>query len=70
MAFGWEGTIEYRKKLKAKPMNTIWSANAGYGKYGSVSLGGYYISKSTNSFTSYTKRIVYRGGLDMKNGSR
>ncbi len=37
-------------------------ANIGYGKYGSVSLGGYYIP-NYNSFTSYAKRIVYRAGL-------
>ena len=38
------------------------AANVGYGKYGSVSLGGYYIP-NYNSFSSYTKRIVYRAGL-------
>lgn len=37
-------------------------ANVGYGKYGSVSLGGYFIP-NYNSFTSYAKRIVYRAGL-------
>jgi hypothetical protein len=36
--------------------------NVGYGKYGNVSLGGYYIP-DYNSFSSYVKRIVYRGGL-------
>ena len=36
--------------------------NVSYGRYGSVSMGGYYIP-NYNSFTSYTKRIVYRGGL-------
>jgi long-subunit fatty acid transport protein len=38
------------------------AANVGYGKYGSVSLGGYYIP-NYNSFSSYAKRIVYRAGL-------
>lgn len=38
------------------------SANVGYGRSGSVSLGGYYIPDYT-SFTSYLKRVVYRGGL-------
>ncbi|MGA9637155.1 hypothetical protein [Flavobacterium sp.] len=38
------------------------SANVGYGKSGSVSLGGYYIPDYA-SFTNYLKRIVYRGGL-------
>ena len=33
-----------------------------YGKYGSVSLGGYFIP-NYNSFSNYAKRIVYRGGL-------
>ncbi len=37
-------------------------SNVGYGKYGSVSLGGYFIP-NYNSFTSYAKRIVYRAGL-------
>ena len=38
------------------------AANVGYGKYGSVSLGGYYIP-NYNSFSNYAKRIVYRAGL-------
>ena len=37
-------------------------SNVGYGKYGSVSVGGYFIP-NYNSFTSYAKRIVYRAGL-------
>jgi hypothetical protein len=36
------------------------ASNVGYGKYGSVSLGGL---PDYNSFSSYAKRIVYRGGL-------
>ena len=38
------------------------AANVGYGKYGSVSVGGYYIP-NYNSFSNYAKRIVYRAGL-------
>jgi long-subunit fatty acid transport protein len=38
------------------------SNNVSYGKYASLSLGGYYIP-DYNSFTSYGKRVVYRGGL-------
>ncbi|RDI52323.1 hypothetical protein [Flavobacterium glaciei] len=38
------------------------ASNVVYGKYGSVSLGGYYIP-NYNSFSSYAKRIVYRAGL-------
>jgi len=33
-----------------------------YGKYQKYSIGGYYIP-SSNPFTSYVKRIIYRGGL-------
>lgn len=55
------GKIAYQKT--AAQANTYnESDNVGYGKYGSVSLGGYYIP-NYNSFSSYTKRIVYRGGL-------
>ncbi len=44
-------------------VNTYNDFNAvSYGKYQKVSLGGYYIP-NYNSFTSYAKRIVYRGGL-------
>jgi hypothetical protein len=35
---------------------------AAYGRYGKVSLGGYFIP-DYNSFTSYFKRIVYRAGF-------
>jgi hypothetical protein len=38
------------------------ASNVTYGTYGSASLGGYFIP-DYNSFTSYPKRIVYRGGL-------
>jgi hypothetical protein len=41
--------------------NTYNFDNVGYGKYGNVSLGGYYIP-DYNSF-QVMKRIVYRGGL-------
>jgi hypothetical protein len=33
-----------------------------YQKYQKISLGGYYIP-NYNSFTSYAKRLVYRGGF-------
>ena len=36
--------------------------NVSYEKYQKISLGGYYIP-NYNSFTSYTKRLVFRGGL-------
>ncbi len=55
------GKIAYSKAAgQANSYND--ASNVGYGKYGSVSLGGYYIP-NYNSFTSYTSRIVYRGGL-------
>ena len=55
------GKISYGKTSgQANDYND--DANVGYGKYGSVSLGGYYIP-NYNSFSSYTKRIVYRGGF-------
>lgn len=55
------GKIAYQKTAaQANAYND--AGNVGYGKYGSVSLGGYYIP-NYNSFSSYTKRIVYRGGL-------
>ncbi|HEY4628563.1 MAG TPA: hypothetical protein VIH02_04715 [Flavobacterium sp.] len=55
------GKIAYQKTYGQE--NTYNKAsNVGYGRFGSVSLGGYYIP-NYNSFTSYTKRIVYRGGL-------
>jgi hypothetical protein len=55
------GKISYQKS--PGEANTYNEANnVGYGKYGSVSLGGYYIP-NYNSFTSYAKRVVYRGGL-------
>lgn len=55
------GKIAYQKT--AAQANTYnESDNVDYGKYGSVSLGGYYIP-NYNSFSSYTKKIVYRGGL-------
>ncbi|HEY4618464.1 MAG TPA: hypothetical protein VIH09_09765 [Flavobacterium sp.] len=55
------GKIAYQKTA-AQANSYNESDNVGYGKYGSVSLGGYYIP-NYNSFSSYTKRIVYRGGL-------
>jgi hypothetical protein len=55
------GKIAYQKNPgEANEYNA--SSNVGYGKYGSVSLGGYFIP-NYNSFSSYPKRIVYRGGI-------
>jgi hypothetical protein len=55
------GKIAYQKTYGQE--NTYNKAsNVGYGRFGSVSLGGYYIP-NYNSFSSYAKRIVYRGGL-------
>ncbi len=55
------GKIAYQKNPgEANEYNT--SSNVAYGKYGSVSLGGYFIP-NYNSFSNYAKRIVYRGGL-------
>lgn len=55
------GTIAYGKTSgQANDYNA--EPNVGYGRYGSVSLGGYFIP-NYNSFSSYTKRIVYRAGL-------
>ena len=36
--------------------------NVSFEKYQKISLGGYFIP-NYNSFTTYTKRLVYRGGL-------
>ena len=55
------GKVAYSKSSgQANTYNDF--GNVGYGKYGNVSLGGYYIP-NYNSFSSYAKRIVYRGGL-------
>jgi hypothetical protein len=55
------GKISYQKS--PGEANTYNEAdNVGYGRYGSVSLGGYYVP-NYNSFNNYAKRIVYRGGL-------
>jgi long-subunit fatty acid transport protein len=55
------GKIAYQKTSGQE--NTYNKAgNVGYGRFGSVSLGGYYIP-NYNSFSNYAKRIVYRGGL-------
>jgi hypothetical protein len=55
------GKVAYQKNA-AQANSYNGADNVGYGKYGSVSLGGYYVP-SFNSFSSYIKRIVYRGGL-------
>jgi long-subunit fatty acid transport protein len=55
------GKIAYQKT--AGQENSYNKAdNVGYGKLGSVSIGGYYIP-DYNSFTNYFKRVTYRGGL-------
>ncbi|MEZ7500023.1 hypothetical protein QO200_14890 [Flavobacterium sp. Arc3] len=55
------GKVAYSKSsAQANAYNN--AGNVGYGKYGSVSLGGFFIP-DYNSFSSYGKRIVYRGGL-------
>jgi hypothetical protein len=55
------GKIAYQK-TSGQENSYNKADNVGYGRYGSVSLGGYYIP-NYNSFSSYTKRIVYRAGL-------
>jgi long-subunit fatty acid transport protein len=55
------GKISYQKN-SGQENSYNKASNVGYGRYGSVSLGGYYIP-NYNSFTSYAQRIVYRGGL-------
>jgi hypothetical protein len=55
------GKIAYQK-TSGEENSYNKADNVGYGRYGSVSLGGYYIP-NYNSFSSYTKRIVYRAGL-------
>jgi long-subunit fatty acid transport protein len=55
------GKISYQKSSGQE--NSYNKAdNVGYGKYGSVSIGGYYIP-DYNSFSNYAKRVTYRGGL-------
>ncbi|MBC5836880.1 hypothetical protein [Flavobacterium muglaense] len=55
------GKIEYQgRAAQANDYNA--APNVGYGKYATASLGGYFIP-NYNSFSSYAKRIVYRGGL-------
>ena len=55
------GKVAYAKTAgQANSYNDF--ANVGYGKYGNVSLGGYFIP-NYNAFSSYVQRIVYRGGL-------
>ena len=55
------GKIAYQKTYGQE--NTYNKAsNVGYGRFGSVSLGGYYIP-DYNSFSNYAKKIVYRGGI-------
>jgi hypothetical protein len=55
------GKMAYQKTA-AQANSYNESSNVEYGKYGSLSLGGYYVP-NYSSFSSYAKRIVYRGGL-------
>ena len=55
------GKISYQKN-SGQENSYNKAENVGYGRYGSVSIGGYYIP-NYNSFSNYAKRIVYRGGL-------
>lgn len=55
------GKISYQKN-SGQENSYNQASNVGYGRYGSVSLGGYYIP-NYNSFSNYAKRVVYRGGI-------
>jgi long-subunit fatty acid transport protein len=55
------GKVAYQKTA-AQANSYNESSNVGYGRYGSLSLGGYYVP-NYSSFSNYAKRIVYRGGL-------
>lgn len=55
------GKITYQNSVdQASIYNS--ASNVGYGKYGSVSLGGYYVP-NYSSFTSYFDRVTYRAGF-------
>lgn len=55
------GKVSYQKSPgEANTYNAV--SNVEYGRYGSVSLGGYFVP-NYNSFNNYLKRIVYRGGF-------
>lgn len=59
----WLLAAQFSARDAAMWSNTYNSfANVSYGKYQKISLGGYFIPQY-NSFTSYTKRLVYRAGL-------
>ena len=55
------GKISYQKN-SGQENSYNKASNVGYGRYGSVSIGGYYIP-NYNSFSNYAQRIVYRAGL-------
>ena len=55
------GKIAYQK-TSGQENSYNKADNVGYGRYGRVSLGGYYIP-NYNSFSNYAKRIIYRGGF-------
>jgi hypothetical protein len=50
------------QKTAAQANSYNESSNVGYGRYGSLSLGGYIMFQIT-AFLIMLKRIVYRGGL-------
>ncbi|OCB75216.1 hypothetical protein [Flavobacterium crassostreae] len=55
------GKVAYQKATaEANTYNAV--DNVGYGRYGSISLGGYFIPNYA-SFNNYLERIVYRGGF-------
>ncbi|MBP6040757.1 MAG: hypothetical protein KA509_03015 [Flavobacterium sp.] len=59
----WLLGAQYSTRDAADFRNTYNSfSNVSFEKYQKISLGGYYIP-NYNSFTSYAKRLVYRGGL-------
>ena len=59
----WLLGAQYSTRDAADFRNTYNSfSNVSFQKYQKISLGGYYIP-NYNSFTSYAKRLVYRGGL-------
>jgi hypothetical protein len=59
----WLLGAQYSTRDAAGFRNTYNSfSNVSFEKYQKISLGGYYIP-NYNSFTSYAKRLVYRGGL-------
>jgi outer membrane protein assembly factor BamA len=59
----WMLGAQFSSRNAAQWGNTYNSfSNLSFEKYQKISLGGYFIP-NYNSFTSYTKRLVYRGGF-------